>query len=317
MSTLDRALFGGEASMCISDLGRLETRNYSDGVDEALKLFKWSGRTAGCVVLNLNADNSAVAGGQFMARGRLAKDAVKIEANKLWEAAESNLILTVQIPEAGVFTFGEGGLCSEYMESDNVEFCVTTNNRSAQVVLASDYGRKGIGAFCIRLVCYIAKASPRYGVTLGYTVLIFPGNAEQVCDVSELTSSPSWPGLELAKGELNLLPLPSEPWRCPVLPLLLTGEPWTDEATHPPFEELREKIAWVMSTSEPAETCKTRKALVARWQKLANSPDDFSPKKSPLAWPNPEQPTYSGQLPSRYIHTLMCRNLYLPNSIVK
>jgi hypothetical protein len=295
MGTMDKSLFKGGDIIVINDLGRLETRNYSDGVDEALKLFKWSGRPAGCVVLNLNADNSAVAGGQFVARGKLAKNEIKLEANKLWEVTDNSLTLTMQVPDAGAFTFGEGGLCSDYMESDNLEYCVTTSGRNAQVVLASDYSSRGIGVCCIRLVCSIAKASPRYGITLGYSILIFPGSADQICEVSELTSSPSWPGLELAKGEMSLLPLPSEPWRCPVLPLLLTGEPWADEVTHPPFEELREKVAWVMSTSEPPETCKTRKALLARWQKLANSPDDFSPKKSPLVWPTPSQPTYTGQ----------------------
>ncbi len=204
-------------------------------------------------------------------------------------------MLTVQIPNGAAFTFGDGGLCSDYLESEQLEHCVTTSGRNGQVLLQADYSKRGIGPFCLRMVCHISKATARAGVTLSYTVLIFPGTAEQIMDVSDLARSPSWPGMRLAEGELALTPYPGAAWQCPVLPMLMTGTPWTDERTLPTANELADKIGWIMATSEPADPCRTNKEMLARWQKYANQPDDFNPKRSPLTWPQPQQAEHTGR----------------------
>ena len=296
MAPIDKRLFSGGDEIAAGELQRLEVRNYSGSIDDALKNLGWTGRPAGCVVLKLNADNTSVTGGQFVARGPLAGGEVRLEADKLWARAASGLILSVQVPDASAFTFGDGGLCSDYLDDEIVESCITSSGRAAQVVLEDEYASLGIGKFCLRLVCHISKATVKNGVLLGYSVLVFPGSAEDIGELSELTRSPSWPGLKLAEGELALLPMPATSWKCPLLPLLLTGRPWEDDETHPPFAELRAKIAWIMATSEPADVCRSRKALADKWKKFTDNPDDFVPKKGPLTWPSPQQPTVTGRL---------------------
>jgi len=74
---MDKALFSGGDNIAEADVARLEIRNYSESVDDALKLFGWNGRVTGCITLQLTADNAAVASGQFVARGQLVRDEVR------------------------------------------------------------------------------------------------------------------------------------------------------------------------------------------------------------------------------------------------
>ena len=295
MPPMERSLFDGGQIIEDGDLRRAEVANTGEAVDEALRRFDWDGHGAGCTILQLAPDNASVTSGQFAVRGRLAKEEWKTDAAKIWGTAEPGLILTLQVPTGGGFTFGGGGMCSDFLDMDQIEHCVTTSGRGGQLILQAGYKEKGVGAFCLRLVCHIQKASCRSGITLGFSVLLFPGSSEEVLNISEWAKSPSWPGLKVMEGEMPLLPAPSTPWKCPTLPLLLTGTPWGANITSPTVEELREKVAWVMATSEPAEHCKTRKTLMGRWERYANSPDDFTPKRSPITWPKPVQTRIQGR----------------------
>ena len=215
----------------------------------------------------------------------MVRDEVRIEATKLWADAEPGMMLTLQVPDSSIFTFGEGGLCSDYLGSEQVDHCITSPGRSGRVVGSEEYSEIGVGAFSLRLVRHLAKATIKTGVTLAFNILIFPGSPEEIGEISELTRYPSWPGLKIADGELALTPQPSATWGCPVLPLLLTGSAWDEDETHPSFSDLRAAVAAIMATSEPADACRSRKAMTDKWQKYSNNPDDFSPKKSTLTWP--------------------------------
>jgi hypothetical protein len=291
---MDKGLFTGSAAIAGADLSPLEVANGAEAVDEALRRFDWAGLPAGCVVLQLSPDNSSVASGLFAARGALQKE-YKIEAAKIWASADPGLLLTAQVPDASHFVFTSGGLASDYLDMGDVEHCVTTTGRNPQLLLQSHYKDKGVGNFCVRLVCSIQKASARHGVTLGFTVLIYPGSSEELLNMSDLANSPSWPGLKMADGEMALLPLPTSPWGCPLLPLLLWGATAGANTNFPSMDELREKIGWLMTTSEPADCCKTRKALMSKWERFCNNPDDFTSKKSQLTWPKPPQHTIQGE----------------------
>jgi len=317
MAPLDKAMFSGNLSISTDELEKLEVLNHAEAVDEALKRFKWNCRTTGCIVLQLSADNREAAAGQFLARGRLAREEIKVEASKIWAGAEAGLTLSIQVPDSRRFKFNDGGLCSDFMDMEEVEHCVTTGGRNGQVVMHEEYESRGIGAFCLRLVCHLSRASQKAGVTLAFTVMMFPGKAEEVMDTSELTRSPGWPGLKVCEGDMQLLPTPTSPWGCPVLPLLRTGAPWGDTPITPTMEAMKDKIGWIMATSEPPEVCKTRKALMAKWQKYANSPDDFSPKKGPLSWPRPQQSRNTGRASCFYAIHLNHSTQYIDVTLYK
>ena len=82
--------------------------------------------------------------------------------------------------------------------------------------------------------------------------------------------------------------------------MLLTGTPWDDDNfTLPPAQALRRAIAAIMVRSTPPEVYKTRAGMVRNWEKYANSPDEFTPKRSPVSWPAPEaaEPTTGRTVP--------------------
>jgi hypothetical protein len=293
MAPIDKSLFAGANNIDIGHLDGLEVNNEVEAIEEALNRWDWNGRATGCVILRLAPDNRSVTSGSFATRGRLTKDEFKVEAARIWPTAEAGTLLTVQVPDARVFSFKMGGMASDLLDMSDVEHCVTTS--SSRLVLHNEYREKGIGHFCLRLVCHLAKASVKGGITLRFTVVLFPASGEEVLAASDLAAQPGWPGFKVAEGEMGLHPRATVEWGCPILPLLLTGTPWGNEITAPVGEELRDRIAAIMATSEPADTGKTRKSLVAKWEKYKKNPDDFPSKRSPLSWPKPPQRRIQGK----------------------
>ena len=282
---MEKSLFSNPAEIEAEYLDGLEVLNQKEAVDEALQRWDWNGRPAGCAVLKLSPDNNGVVGAQFVTRGRLTKEVFTIEAAKLWSTANQAATLTVHIPTADIFTFSQGGLTSDFVGMNAVEHSVTSNGST---IPTNNYPENGIGQFSLRLVASLQKATVKAGVILRFTVLIYPATGADMLDRSSLAKNPGWPGFKLMEGEMTLLPRPPTPWGCPVLPLLQTGAPWGTETTAPPAEELRDRVAWLMATSEPPDHCKSLKALTARWDYLSSHPGDYTAKRSAITWPKPQ-----------------------------
>lgn len=289
--TVKKGVFGGGNDIGRDDIVDLQVNNKTDDVTYVLTAHKWNGTTpVGCIILELSANNESVEAGSFGVRGCVSKD-IRLKASALWSTAKQNVTLSIRAPSGADFSF-DGGLCSEYLPSEEIThaFSVAEEGEEPTTVSAADRKAAGVGPFCMRLVCYTVKATLKAGVQLKYSLLVFPGSREDILDVSELAQSASWPGLEVADGELSLIPTPSSAWQCPVLPLLLTGTPWDDHITMPPANELRHAIAAIMARSAPPDGCKTRVTLLNKWERFASNPDEFSPKKNPFVWPVPDEP---------------------------
>jgi len=301
MPPMDKALFEGSSEFRQSDAVQLEITDYEDSITRVLHNHKWNKQAIGCIVLELSTDNTKVENGCFVVRGPLDTHDIKLKASTLWAtAADAHLVL--KIPDGDEFSFEDGSLCSEYLSSEEVThgFYKYTDSEPPTALLAGEVADLGFGPFCLRLVCHLVRATVKNGVYLHFTVLILPGTKDDIMEVSELAQSASWPGLMLTEGDLALFPLPPRAWQCPVLPMLLTGTPWDDDNfTLPPAQALRRAIAAIMVRSTPPEVYKTRAGMVRNWEKYANSPDEFTPKRSPVSWPAPEaaEPTTGRTVP--------------------
>ncbi len=106
-----------------------------------------------------------------------------------------------------------------------------------------------------------------------YVVLIFPTSKEQLLSGSELTSNPSWPGLRLCSGEMQLLPRPS-----------------TDERTTPTSTALRHAISAIMRKSSSPDIMEDITSLLEKWEHLAAHPTNFKEKAAPVSWPSMPAP---------------------------
>ena len=105
MAPLDKRFFEGDPTISGAALARVEVNNTSSSVDTALKKFKWDGKAMGCVVTSLSPDNREVAEAFFVVRGSLDDRDEKIDASRLWQDANPNVVLTIRCPKADIFTF--------------------------------------------------------------------------------------------------------------------------------------------------------------------------------------------------------------------
>jgi hypothetical protein len=225
MKTLPKTLFSGGENISESDKKKLFVNNFSDNVETVLGDFAWDGKTTGIIGLTLSNDNKRVESRRFYTRGVLQERNIKVAASEIWENAHESVTLTIKLPRAEVFKFTDGGLYSQYVDEEAVTYYMhsTVKDRAPIPIPAQEKEERQIGKFCLRQVCYVSKSfTARGGVIVTYVVFIFLTSKEQLLSGSELTASPSWPGLRLCSGEMQLLPRPNNPWKCPILPLLRT-----------------------------------------------------------------------------------------------
>ena len=292
MPTIDKALFGGDGNIGGDELVLLEIRDYGDSVLKALREFKWNGKPVCAVALELSPDNRHVDNGTFLVRGPLDAKEIKVKTSNLWATAAADTQLTVRVPDGSAFAFDDGSLCSDYLACDETTHVFTRveEGEAPTAIMAGELQNYGVGKFCLRLVCHIARASVKTGVWIHFTVLAYPGSRDEIMEVSELAQSASWPGLLLTEGDMPLFPMPKTAWQCPTLPLLFTASQWDREPVAPPAAELRRAIGAIMARSTPPEAYKSRAGVLRNWEKYANSPDEFNLRRSPVTWPTQDPP---------------------------
>ncbi len=117
MPELEKSLFTGENEPP-DDLGKYEVTNFNSDVDEILRKTGWKGKVYGCIGLQLSPDNIRVNNGTFFVRGTLDEKDVKIGCNKVWAEADMSTTITIRIPTSESFTFGAGGLWSDWLPGE-------------------------------------------------------------------------------------------------------------------------------------------------------------------------------------------------------
>ena len=287
---LPKSLFSGNDTISESDKKKIFVNNFSDNIETVLGEFEWDGKAAATIGLTLSSDNRKVESGRFMTRGKLVEKSILVKACDIWEDANENVVLTIKLPRAEIFKFVDGGLYSQYVNEETVNhyFHNIVAGSAPVPIPAQEKEEWQIGSFCLRQICYISKASTaRGGVMITYVVLIFPTSKEQLLQGSELTANPSWPGLKLCSGEMLLLPKPSTTWKCPVLPLIRAS---TEDGNIPSGTALRHAIGAILSKAGCADVAKDVQALLIKWEHLAENPQDFCQKPTPMDWPKQPAP---------------------------
>ena len=294
MPVLDKVLFTGQDEAEVDDLTKAEVTNFRASVKAALGKFGWKGQAAGCVGLGLSVDNRRVEAGRFIAVGALDDEDGKVEARKLWQKADNNVILTLQCKQADTFTFSDGTLCSDFVGERNIMHCfhVVKEGRTPTPVMEADKERLGIGEFTVRMVCSLAKrSSAKNGVIISYTIMAYPGSKEGILEMSEHAQTAAWPGIKVKEGEFPLMPVASENWQCPIVPMILPGTPFETHPYTPGAEELRRAVATVMRRTALPECGKSAGGLAKLWEKYAANPEELAHKPGYYTWPEPSKET--------------------------
>jgi hypothetical protein len=269
-----------------NECAKLEIKNNTSDINNCLAEYGWKGGAASCISLSLSADNKTVERGTLVTTGALGE--FREEAARMWQGGNENVTLVVNIKNAGVFTFSEGGQTSDIIPNEKLDFTFLEKGDNGQwsVVLEADYAELGVSNFCLRLIGNISKSSSvKDGVLVKYTVLLFPMPKEELLQKFEAAQNAAWPGYQVMEGEFPLMVRATTAWGCPIMPLLLTGTSLETQPQLPSAGELRMAISAIMRNSVAAETSKSAKNLMTRWRKLATSPDELVAKKGAVEWP--------------------------------
>ena len=286
---MEKSLFSGRDTIDFGEVKKGELRNTTSDVRDRLREFGWQAdKLAGCVCLMLSADNKRVEDGFLVTRGPIEVKEMRIEANKIWPTASADVFLLVKLASADIFSFSEGGLCSDFVNMDKIHhvFYKMEEGRSPTVVLEADYEEMGVGSFCMRMTCVPSdRSTARRGAILKATTLLFPEEREVMLATYSGAKSMAWPGLRVTESELVLWPMPTVAWKCPVIPLMLPGIEFSACQDLPASESLRSFVGAIMSKAAVAETARTGAAVVARWKRLASNPDELRLDPGPVTWP--------------------------------
>jgi hypothetical protein len=166
----------------------------------------------------------------------------------------------------------------------------SVHDNDNRVVLLDECRRLGIGDFCARMVCQIDSTSNgRKGVILRYHILLFPVNADDLQESPECRYA-GWPGIRIAEGTMPFGPKPTEPLRCPCVPFIRPGAPYSEISSVPSSDRLRATIATIMRNSGQPDLVETGFQAVAKWDRIRANPREMVNIFPNITWPRHVMP---------------------------
>ena len=138
MAPLDNRWFVGPEDISDEYAAALEVASFGYPVANTLGKIGWDGKLTAAIGLELSPDNSTVARGQLILRGKLADEPTIFQASKLWEAADKEAMVNIIFPNGAEFDFAGGRMHSEYLPNDGIKMAVSKGNSP---VLPADWKR--------------------------------------------------------------------------------------------------------------------------------------------------------------------------------
>jgi len=290
MAPLDNRWFVGPENLPEDFAAALEVASFGYPVAAALGKHGWDGRLTASIGLELTPDNSAVARGQLIMRGRLSEEPTTFQASKLWEAADKEAVVDIVLPSAAEFDFSGGSMHSENLTCDGIKMAATKGDRP---ILPADWKAHGILRFCLRAIINPAKPSAFTNNKPGvkFSILFFPHTLEEMSEWSDLVAEVGWPGIKVLEGEAPFFPqTPEGSWCRPLLPLIAPGSRFAGRPTLPPGDEIRHVIDRIIDTARQPNGYASHSTLKRRWGKLIADPEDYLERAALVSWPQSEPP---------------------------
>ena len=289
MPDLQEKYFEGNIDIATERVKDLLTKDNKEAIVETLTRSGWEGQPIATVTLRVSVDGERVEDGQFNIRGNLCKEKVKVQAAKIWEKAEEDVTLEVDVPPGEAFTFEGGQLYSEYLDQERVKYRILKNGR---ILTEAEKKDNGVGDFCLRAITHLAKTSnSASGPSIKVTVLVHHLGAEGIGNLSEATQSPSWPGIKLLEGQCQLFPpAAARSWGAPFLPLLNIADRGENSDRVPDGAKLRFAMAGIMRRAARPTGCVSIGGLRKYVGRMLKDVEAAAPNEPSITWPVAAQP---------------------------
>jgi hypothetical protein len=251
----------------------------------------WEGQLIGFAGVVLSTDGKSVSGARFGLQGKIAEQAVTVQAAKLWGDAERDISLVIELPDAAAFKFSSGTLCSDFLAKEEIKYKVM---KGAERVSRQEEADAGCANFCLRILAHLDKSSnvrngpgPHFKVS----VLVFPESVAELEERSSKTREPGWPGIKLAEGKAELFPKAQRgTWGAPMFPLLIAASRASSSSAVPDGDKLRFALASLMRTAVVPTACASRRSLTAKCQEICSGAAAASGKQPTISWPASTMP---------------------------
>ena len=293
MPDLEKRYFSGKSEIPDHKRSDLETGCSEASIRETLTKLGWEGQTVASVILKISADGRQVTAGQFQLEGALTLTQVVIQASKLWEKAEGDIVLSVEVPSGSAFVFEGGRLTSDYLDHETVKYRFS---RGDQVLAEAEREASGVGPFCLRILAHLGKTSNgATGPNIKYTMLALPQSASDTLELSGAAQSPSWPGIKVLEGTCQLFPPAKEgEWGAPCFPLLNVRSRSTNCKDLPDADHLRFALAGVIRTAARPTGCTSNGGLKKYTTRMLKDPEAATPHEPSITWPEASRPPNTG-----------------------
>ena len=208
MPDLSKKYFSSEKDITAEKGRELVTKGDSEDIIRTLTKLGWEGQLIAAVMIRVSVDGRRAEDGQFSLRGALASEPIRIQAAKLWEKADEDVTLEIDVPPGDRFDFQGGRLYSDYLDQDKVRHKLTKEGR---ILTEAERKKHGLGDFCLRALTHLSRSSNgSSGPAVKFTVLAHHMGADSLTELSEATQGPSWPGIKILEGQCQLFPVQSQ-----------------------------------------------------------------------------------------------------------
>ncbi len=135
----------------------------------------------------------------------------------------------------------------------------------------------------------------RKGIVVKFVILLFPASATELSDTPDSRFA-GWPGIKLYEGTFPVIPKPTVPWQCPIVPFLRPGVPFSEHAMAPSGKQLRAAVSAVMRKAGQPHVLDNGSSVVKKWREIRANPRLLTLLSPDTTWPYVKMsPTHRNQ----------------------
>ena len=134
MPDLNKKYFSGEKDITAEKGRELVTKGDSEDIIRTLTKLGWEGQLIAAVMIRVSVDGRRAEDGQFSLRGALASEPIRIQAAKLWEKADEDVTLEIDVPPGDLPLLdvqSRASSCETIPAGDQLRFAIASIMRTA------------------------------------------------------------------------------------------------------------------------------------------------------------------------------------------